>query len=173
MLLYIIAVLLMIALDQAVKLWALTSLQAQHTIPLIENVFHLTYVENRGAAFSLFAQFDSRWIFVALACVITVVILIALQKNYMQTVLGRWSLVLIAAGALGNAIDRVAHGFVVDLFDFRLIHFPVFNVADIFICIGGALFVIYFMFQHKDKQPENENNNDQQGSETDELERKQ
>ena len=173
MLLYIIAVLLMIALDQAVKLWALTSLQAQHTIPLIENMFHLTYVENRGAAFSLFAQFDSRWIFVALACVITVVILIALQKNYMQTVLGRWSLVLIASGALGNAIDRVAHGFVVDLFDFRLIHFPVFNVADIFICIGGALFVIYFMFQHKDKQPENENNNDQQGSETDELERKQ
>ena len=173
MLLYIIAVLLMIVLDQAVKLWALTSLQAQHTIPLIENVFHLTYVENRGAAFSLFAQFDSRWIFVALACVITVVILIVLQKNYMQTVLGRWSLVLIAAGALGNAIDRVAHGFVVDLFDFRLIHFPVFNVADIFICIGGALFVIYFMFQHKDKQPENENNNDQQGSETDELERKQ
>ena len=173
MLLYIIAVLLMIALDQAVKFWALTSLQAQHTIPLIENVFHLTYVENRGAAFSLFAQFDSRWIFVALACVITVVILIALQKNYMQTVLGRWSLVLIAAGALGNAIDRVAHGFVVDLFDFRLIHFPVFNVADIFICIGGALFVIYFMFQHKDKQPENENNNEEQGSETDELERKQ
>ena len=173
MLLYIIAVLLMIALDQAVKLWALTSLQAQHTIPLIENVFHLTYVENRGAAFSLFAQFDSRWIFVALACVITVVILIALQKEYMQTVLGRWSLVLIAAGALGNAIDRVAHGFVVDLFDFRLIHFPVFNVADIFICIGGALFVIYFMFQHKDKQPENENNNEEQGSETDELERKQ
>ena len=173
MLLYIIAVLLMIVLDQAVKLWALTSLQAQHTIPLIENVFHLTYVENRGAAFSLFAQFDSRWIFVALACVITVVILIALQKNYMQTVLGRWSLVLIASGALGNAIDRVAHGFVVDLFDFRLIHFPVFNVADIFICIGGALFVIYFMFQHKDKQPENENNNEEQGSETDELERKQ
>ena len=173
MLLYIIAVLLMIVLDQAVKLWALTSLQAQHTIPLIENMFHLPYVENRGAAFSLFAQFDSRWIFVALACVITVVILIALQKNYMQTVLGRWSLVLIASGALGNAIDRVAHGFVVDLFDFRLIHFPVFNVADIFICIGGALFVIYFMFQHKDKQPENENNNEEQGSETDELERKQ
>ena len=173
MLLYIIAVLLMIALDQTVKFWALTSLQAQHTIPLIENVFHLTYVENRGAAFSLFAQFDSRWIFVALACVITVVILIALQKKYMQTVLGRWSLVLIASGALGNAIDRVAHGFVVDLFDFRLIHFPVFNVADIFICIGGALFVIYFMFQHKDKQPENDNNNEEQGSETDELERKQ
>ena len=67
-----------------------------------------------------------------------------------QTQLGCWSLILVAAGALGNAIDRVAHGFVVDMFDFRLIHFPVFNVADIFICAGGVLFVLYFMFQHKE-----------------------
>ena len=152
--LYIIAALVMIVLDQVVKYWALTSLQAQHTIPLIENVFHLTYVENRGAAFSLLAQFDSRWIFVALAVIITIVIFIVLRIDYIQTALGRWSLVLVAAGALGNAIDRVIHGFVVDLFDFRLIHFPVFNVADIFICVGGVLFVIYFMFQHKDKVPE-------------------
>lgn len=161
--LYIIAALLMIALDQVVKCWAFTSLQAQHTIPLIENVFHLTYVENRGAAFSLFSQFDSRWIFVVLAVVITIAILIALSKNWIQTSLGRWSLVLVIAGALGNAIDRVVHGFVVDLFDFRLINFPVFNVADIFICVGGALFVIYFMFQHKDKTPEE----DEQMMETD------
>ena len=150
---YIVAALLLVAADQAVKYWALTSLQAQHTIPLIPDVFHLTYVENRGAAFSLFAQFDSRWIFVILACVITAAIVIALHKKVMQTALGRWSLVLVAAGALGNAIDRVVHGFVVDLFDFRLIHFPVFNVADIFICVGGALFVIYFLFQHKDPEP--------------------
>lgn len=154
--LYILAALVLIGLDQAVKYWALTSLQAQHTIPLVENVFHLTYVENRGAAFSLFAQFDSRWIFVTLACIITVVILVVLQKKLMQTALGRWSLVLVAAGALGNAIDRVAHGFVIDLFDFCLIGFPVFNVADIFICVGGALFVIYFLFQHQDEKPEQE-----------------
>lgn len=141
----------MIALDQVVKYWALTSLQAQQTIPLLENVFHLTYVENRGAAFSLFAQFDSRWIFVALAVIVSVAIVVVLYKHLIQTALGRWSLVLVAAGALGNAIDRVAHGFVVDLFDFRLIHFPVFNVADIFICVGGVLFVIYFLFQHKDE----------------------
>ena len=126
-------------------------LQPQHTIPLIENVFHLTYIENRGAAFSMFAKFDSRWIFVALASVITLAICYTLSKKLMQTALGSWSLVLIAAGAVGNAIDRVARGFVVDMFDFRLIHFPVFNVADIFICVGGVLFVIYFMFQHKDK----------------------
>ena len=149
--LYIVLTVLMIALDQAVKYWAFTSLQAQQTIPLIENVFHLTYIENRGAAFSMFAKFDSRWIFVALAAVITLAICYALSKKLMQTALGSWSLVLIAAGAVGNAVDRVARGFVVDMFDFRLIHFPVFNVADIFICVGGVLFVIYFMFQHKDK----------------------
>lgn len=121
---YICAILLMIAADQAVKYWAFTSLQAQQTIPLINGVFHLTYIENRGAAFSLFAQFDSRWIFVVLAIVITVAIFTAIYKNMLQTQLGCWSLILVAAGALDNAIDHVAHGFVVDMFDFRLIHFP-------------------------------------------------
>ena len=148
---YICAILLMIVADQAVKYWAFTSLQPQNTIPIIENVFHLTYIENRGAAFSLFARFDSRWIFVALAVVITIAIFSVMRKNLIQTKLGCWSLVMVAAGALGNAIDRVIRGFVVDMFDFRLIHFPVFNVADIFICVGGVLFILYFMFQHKDK----------------------
>ncbi|WP_318361276.1 signal peptidase II [uncultured Agathobaculum sp.] len=148
---YICAILLMIAADQAVKYWAFTSLQPQNTIPIIENVFHLTYIENRGAAFSLFARFDSRWIFVALAVVITIAIFSVMRKDLIQTKLGCWSLVMVAAGALGNAIDRVIRGFVVDMFDFRLIHFPVFNVADIFICVGGVLFILYFMFQHKDK----------------------
>lgn len=148
---YICAILLMIAADQAVKYWAFTSLQPQNTIPIIENVFHLTYIENRGAAFSLFARFDSRWIFVALAIVITIAISSVMRKDLIQTKLGCWSLVMVAAGALGNAIDRVIRGFVVDMFDFRLIHFPVFNVADIFICVGGVLFILYFMFQHKDK----------------------
>ena len=148
---YICAILLMIAADQAVKYWAFTSLQPQNSIPIIENVFHLTYIENRGAAFSLFARFDSRWIFVALAVVITIAIFSVMRKDLIQTKLGCWSLVMVAAGALGNAIDRVIRGFVVDMFDFRLIHFPVFNVADIFICVGGVLFILYFMFQHKDK----------------------
>lgn len=150
--LYIVLAVLMIALDQVIKYWAFTSLQAQQTIPLIENVFHLTYIENRGAAFSMFAQFDSRWIFVTLAVVISIAIAVAIYKGWVQNGLGHWSLVLVGAGALGNAIDRILHGFVVDLFDFRLIHFPVFNVADIFICVGALLFIIYFMFLHKDEK---------------------
>ena len=129
--LYILLAVLMIAVDQGVKYWALTSLQAQQTIPLIDGVFHLTYVENRGAAFSMFAQFDSRWIFVTLAVVITAAIIVVLHKGLMQNALGRWSLVLVASGSIGNARDRVVHGLVVDLFDNRIIHFTEFNVADI------------------------------------------
>ena len=71
-----------------------------------------------------------------------------MRKDLIQTKLGCWSLVMVAAGALGNAIDRVIRGFVVDMFDFRLIHFPVFNVADIFICVGGVLFILYFGSQN-------------------------
>ena len=149
--LYVIATLLMIALDQIVKYWAFTSLKIQSSIPLIENVFHLTYVENRGAAFSLFAQFDSRWIFVSLAVGVTIAIFIVLRINYLQTGLGRWSLVLVAAGALGNAIDRVVHGFVVDLFDFRLINFPVFNVADIYVTCATILLVLVILFRFRDE----------------------
>ena len=151
---YICAILLMIAADQAVKYWAFTSLQAQQTIPLINGVFHLTYIENRGAAFSLFAQFDSRWIFVVLAIVITVAIFTAIYRNMLQTQLGCWSLILVAAGALGNAIDRVAHGFVVDMFDFRLIHFPVFNVADCYVVIATFSLILLFFFFYSDEELE-------------------
>ena len=142
----ILAIALMVALDQLVKYWAATVLKAAGTIPLIENVFHLTYVENRGAAFSLLQ--NKIWLFVVLTIAILIAIAVAIHKGAVRTALGRWSLYIIAGGAVGNLIDRMARGFVVDLFDFRLIHFPVFNVADIFVCVGGVLFVYYFLFQH-------------------------
>lgn len=147
---YLLAAALLIAADQAAKYWAFTVLRAKGTLPLLKNVFHLTYVENRGAAFSLFAEYPSRWVFVALALAVAVGGFWVLRKNILQTVLGRCSVLLIVAGALGNAIDRILRGFVVDLFDFRLIHFPVFNIADICICVGGALFLFYMLFQHKE-----------------------
>lgn len=156
--LYIIAALVMIGVDQLVKVWAATELKAVHTIPILKDVFHFTYVENRGAAFSMFAKHNSQWIFVMLAMTITVAIFIALKKGVLQTKMGQCSVVMIAAGAVGNAIDRLIRGFVVDMFDFCLIHFPVFNIADIFICVGGLLFIIYFVFQHKDREDSNNNN---------------
>ena len=101
---YICAILLMIAADQAVKYWAFTSLQAQQTIPLINGVFHLTYIENRGAAFSLFAQFDSRWIFVVLAIAITVAIFTAIYKNMLQILAG-----LLVSDSGGGRRTRQRH----------------------------------------------------------------
>ena len=142
----ILAIVLMVAIDQLVKYWAATALKAVGTIPVIQNAFHLTYLENRGAAFSILQ--DKIWFFVVLTGVVLGAMAYALHKGTIKTALGQWSLYIIAGGAVGNLIDRVLRGYVVDLFDFRLIHFPVFNVADIFVCIGGALFVYYFLFQH-------------------------
>lgn len=144
----IIAIILMIAIDQAVKYWsvAVLSVAPNHSIPVIQDVFHLTYVENRGAAFSILQ--DKVWLFVILTLLFLGCMLYAIKRNLVRTTLGRWSLVILAGGALGNLIDRVLRHYVVDMFDFRLIGFPVFNVADIFVCVGGAMLAYYWLFQH-------------------------
>ena len=144
----VIAIILMIVADQLVKYWAVTVLQAMpdQTIPLIPSVFHLTYVENRGAAFSILQ--NKVWLFVLITVVILGAMAYVLRRGLLRTALGRWSVYVIAGGAIGNLLDRIFRHYVVDLFDFRLIHFPVFNVADICVCVGGVLFACYFLFQH-------------------------
>lgn len=142
----IIAVILMVAADQLVKHWALTVLKPVGTIALIPHVFQLTYVENRGAAWSILQ--NQIWLFALLTIAILIAIVVALRKHIIKTTFGHWSLYIIAGGAIGNLIDRLWRHFVVDLFDFRLIHFPVFNIADILVCVGGAMFVFYMMVQH-------------------------
>lgn len=141
-----IMILLMVVLDQVVKYWALTKLSVIGTIPVIDTVFHLTYVENYGAAFSILQ--NQRWLFLVVTPIVMAVILVILHKNLIYAKTGRIGLYLILAGAAGNLIDRAWHGFVVDLFDFRLIHFPVFNVADIYVVCGVALFFYYYLMQH-------------------------
>ena len=143
-------IVLMIAIDQAVKYWALNILSAVDTMPLIEGVFHLTYVENRGAAFSILQ--NQRWFFLLITPIILIGIFYVLKKELICTRVGRCAMYPIAAGAVGNLIDRAFRGFVVDLFDFCLIHFPVFNVADIYIVCGVALFFYYILFQADKEQ---------------------
>ena len=131
---YIIAVAAiaaMIGLDQWVKHLTVLHLQNGADIPLIEGVFRLTYVENRGAAFGLLT--GGRWIFIALTVVVLgaiVVYFIRLPKTK-QTCFLRCALVVLCGGALGNFLDRVRQGYVVDMFYFHWFEFPVFNVADI------------------------------------------
>lgn len=143
----VLSILGMIALDQAVKLWTVRVLMPIGDIPLLEGVFHLTYIENRGSAFGLF--FGQRMLFLILTPLVLAAICFALWRGIIQTRTGKWSLYLLFGGAVGNFLDRIFRGFVVDLFYFKLIDFPVFNIADIFVCTGAALFFIYVQFQHK------------------------
>lgn len=141
----IIAAVLIVA-DYITKLWAERVLTKISSIPLIENVFHLTYVENRGIAFGMFS--GGRVVFIAVSLIVMAVLLIIVFKTPKdtRTVWLKGGASLVIAGAIGNLIERLVKGYVVDFFDFRLINFPVFNVADIAVCVGVVMLLIHFLF---------------------------
>lgn len=144
MLLFIALVTGIIALDQLVKYWALTVVRAAGEIPLIDGVFYFVYTENRGAAFSILQ--GRRWFFIVMTVVAVAIMVWMLKKDYARNLWGRLGILFVIGGALGNFIDRMRLGYVIDMFDFRLINFAVFNVADSFIVVGGIMVVIYFLF---------------------------
>lgn len=137
-----IIIIAVVLFDQLSKVLTLKYLAPIKDIPIIKNVFHLTYVENRGAAFGMLQ--NQKVFFV----VTTIIILGAIyfyvrnnKPNRFMTI----SLSLIVGGALGNFIDRIRLGFVVDYFNFTLINFPVFNIADSAVVIGAFLVSIYII----------------------------
>ena len=141
--LYEIIILLLICLDQLSKIWAINHLKSIGTIPIIENVFHLTYVENRGAAFGMLE--NNQIIFVIVAIIASICGLYYLHTKKVNLI-GKAGIMLIISGAIGNAIDRLRLGFVVDYFDFRIIWEYVFNIADVFVVVGTILLCIYIIF---------------------------
>lgn len=148
-----------VALDQYTKFLAANLLQPIGSYPLIKDVFHLTYVENTGAAFGMLR--DYRWVFMILSSVAVVGILVFLIIKWAQTsMFPGVALSLIAAGGIGNMIDRIKFGYVVDFFDFTLIHFAVFNVADSCVTVGASILIIYMIAseikQAKSSAPERE-----------------
>lgn len=163
----ILLFLVLIAIDQLTKHLAVVNLKDQPSTVLVKNVLELRYLENNGAAFG-FLQ-NKQWLFY----VITVIVLVAIgfvfvriiqQSNkYVQlppekvrkkTLSDRmclnYILVVLAAGAIGNLIDRVAHTYVVDFVYFRLINFPIFNFADICVTLSAIFMVIFLIFIYKD-----------------------
>lgn len=133
-----------VGLDRYTKLLASALLKPIGSYPLWKDVFHLTYVENTGAAFGSFK--DARWVFMVLSSIAVVVIIIYLVIKFRQTpVFMGIALSLIAAGGIGNMIDRIWVGYVVDFFDFTLIDFAVFNVADSCITVGASLMILYML----------------------------
>ena len=146
---YEIIIALLIGIDQLSKLWALNSLQKIGSIPVIENVCHLTYVENRGAAFGMFQNNQMIFVIVALTASIFGLYYIHTKK---VNIIGKSGIILIISGAIGNLIDRVRLGFVVDYFDFRIIWQYVFNVADVFVVVGTILLCVYILFFEDKKE---------------------
>ena len=147
----IISVVVLILLDQGTKLWALESLKPIHNMTLLEGFMDLTFVENRGVAFGMFS--GQRWFILLLTCVIVVglvwfYVTLPEKKEYRPV---RVSLVLILSGAVGNIIDRLFRGYVVDFFEFTFFEWPVFNVADIYVVVGVILFALLMVFVVKEE----------------------
>lgn len=148
----IIAFVLMVAADQLTKLWAICKLEPIGTYELLPGILHLTYVENTGAAFSIL---QGKTVFlIILPIIVCLLIAYLLFSKRLKHPLEKWSLVLVLSGAVGNVIDRIFRGAVVDFFEIRLFKFAIFNVADIFVTVGAVLLFVYILFlaEEKDKK---------------------
>lgn len=138
--------------DQFTKSLAVEKLMNNKAFVLIENVFELNYLENRGAAFGMLQ--NKQYIFaftgtLMLLFILYVFIKLPMTKRY---ILLEACGILLAAGAIGNMIDRVSQGYVVDFFYFVLINFPIFNVADIYVTISCIVMAILILFVYSDSE---------------------
>lgn len=151
----IVAILILIA-DQGLKYWVTLNipLDTGH-VTLIPGVLELTNIHNNGAAFSIL-QHAPHWIFVIFTVVFAAVAVFCLRRNVVHGKVGRWSVVLVLAGAVGNCIDRILSGYVVDMFNFLFMRFAVFNLADIFIVVAGITLCLHVIFYRGDGSEEGE-----------------
>jgi signal peptidase II len=148
MLIWLAVIIVTVFLDQLTKYLTVLHLKPIDTLPIIEDVFHLTYVENTGAAFGMMK--DARWVFMITSTLAIIGILgYMIHRYYVKKEKMPWmealSLSLILGGGIGNMIDRTMLGYVVDMIDCRFINFAVFNVADSFVCIGAGLMILYLI----------------------------
>lgn len=145
---------LLIVLDQVTKYYAIKALTDNHTKVIWEGVFELHYLENKGAAFGMLQ--GQKVFFVLIAVTILAVIVYVLLKTPYQKMYTKLhiSLIFIASGAIGNLIDRLKFGYVVDFLYFSLINFPVFNVADICVTLSSIYLVFLLVFVYKESDLE-------------------
>lgn len=139
--LYLLIAAAFVVLDQFSKWLVVTYLKPVGSVTLIPNFLRLTYLENRGAAFGSFSE--QRWVFMIFSTVAIVAVVVYLLRFSENSRLLRWTLALIVGGGVGNMIDRIALGYVVDFIDFCGIWSYIFNVADSCVCIGAGMMVLY------------------------------
>lgn len=148
---YILIAAMFFAADFMTKISAVRCLTEVSTMPILENIMHLTYVENRGIAFGMFSGGRVVFICVSIAVMVVLTIMLFKTKKEDRSVWQKLGTAMVLSGAAGNLFERITKGYVVDFIDFRLIDFPVFNIADIAVCVGVVLLVIHFLFAEDGK----------------------
>lgn len=151
---YAILTLILVVLDQLVKYQVMTNISPGEYVPFIPYILDLTYVQNTGAAFSILEEYTSLLTITSLA--MSVLLALALRKNFFRHPLGKLTITLLLAGAVGNLIDRALRGFVVDMFHVLFMKFAVFNVADICVVVGGIGAALYYLFLQSKLEPPEE-----------------
>ena len=138
----------LVIIDQIIKYFVSAYLQPVGSVSVIDNIFSLTYVENRGAAFGILQ--NARWVFI-IATIAAIIAMVWYKIKFKpQGKVINTSLCLLLSGALGNMIDRIFLGYVVDMLEVTFIDYPVFNVADCFVVAGAILLCIYILFIYKE-----------------------
>ena len=135
------------ALDQWLKAYVTANIPLGRSQPLVPGLVELRTVHNYGAAWSSFS--GMRWLLVAVTCCIVAVVAAALVRRVVRHPFGVAAGFLIISGGLGNIIDRVRLGYVVDMFDFQFINYPVFNIADCCIVCGCIMGAVYYLWLYE------------------------
>lgn len=154
--LYSIVGILVVIIDQAVKFWVQNTLFGTDIVKFIPGVISLVNVHNDGAAFGILSGANARIYFVIVTAIFVILVVLALATNFVSGRLARWSLVMVAAGGVGNMIDRIIYGYVQDMFKVELFNFAIFNVADIFITVFAILFAIAMILEKPDEDIDDE-----------------
>lgn len=139
--------------DQWSKAWVRGCFSEGESLPLVEPVLHLTYIENQGAAFGIMAGHTLFFVVFTLL-VLSALVFYVLKEAY-DNRLAITGMSFVVGGALGNLVDRVMKGSVTDMFDLRI--WPVFNVADIAVCLGFGLLLVYLIFYSEQRDDSYEN----------------
>lgn len=148
---YLIVCAAIVFVDQMFKNWIVLNIEPYTYRGLLPGVLSLTNVKNYGAAFSILQHM--RWVFIAATVLFIAMALWAYFTKKVTYPLGLLSLAFVLGGAIGNCIDRLRYGYVVDMLNFEFMDFAIFNIADSFICVGSLIFCIYLFFLYEKKEP--------------------
>lgn len=140
---YILCALILV-LDRLTKIWAVQGLDGKGYVEFIKGFINLIYVENTGVAFGMLS--DKIYVVLPITVVVIGICIFIYLKNKGESKIFDYAMLLIVTGAIGNVMDKLTRGFVVDFLNFEFMDFPVFNVADISVCTGAGLLIIYILF---------------------------